>query len=463
MPTHEDGFARARFSVATRQLLCVLAAGDVGRHLPHVAADWDEVFDGVCRHGLVGLTYAYLKQHPSPDYPPTTFRQQVRHAYLRTAVASALMYRTIDGVLSRLRRAGIDCLVVKGPAVAYTAYPDPLLRSFSDLDIVVRERDWAVIHQLLLREGFEPERDLPQPPPKLIPQLLPYEFKYWHPERRLLVEVHYDDLLNAGLASRDIEGFWQRARMIDIGDLSIKVLSLEDQLIHLCAHVHYHGYTRLIWLSDIALIIRDHAADLDWDCIIGTVRTEEAQIPVYYTLQFLERLLGIAAPRDVVAALRPDRWRRRLHEYYLPEAKVLSLQPMPRPDFSFYWLPLFKRLLPDLLVMGRRREKMHCLLRLLLPPRAWLRFYYHLDGRGSLARHYLLHPLKLLCHYLFEVVVVVWYLCWRILGKTLRSDTAWWEISGLAPTHSVESNVAVTSRRSSSSSQPLPSASAQQH
>lgn len=439
MPTHEDGFARARFSVATRQLLCVLAAGDIGRPLPGVAADWDEVFDGVCRHGLVGLTYAYLRQHPSPDYPPATFRQQVRHAYVRTTVATALMYRTIDGVLSRLRQAGIDCLVVKGPAVAHTLYTNPLLRSFSDLDIVVRERDWAVVHRLLLGEGFEPERDLPHPPPKLIPQLLPYEFKYWHPEQRLLVEVHYDDLLNAGLASRDIEGFWQRARMIDIGGPSIKVLSPEDQLIHLCAHVHYHGYTRLIWLSDIALIIRDHAAELDWDHIIRTVRTEEAQVPVYYTLYFLERLLGVAAPPDVIAALRPDHWRRRLHEYYLPEAKVLSLQPMPRPDFSFYWLPLFKRLLPDLLVMGRHREKMRCLLRLLLPPRAWLRYYYHLDDRAPLALHYLLHPIKLLWHYLAELAAIVDYGCSLLCGRARPADTAWWAPrSALADVHSDE-------------------------
>jgi hypothetical protein len=109
----------------------------------------------------------------------------------------------------------------------------------------------------------------------------------------------------------------------------------------------------------------------------------------------------------VLTALRPDRFRRWWHERYLPEEKVLSLQPMPRPDFSFYFTPLFKRLLPDLLVMGRREDKLRYLLRLLLPPQAWLQDYYQLSDTPKIAVHYLLHPLKLTYHYLVEVATIV--------------------------------------------------------
>jgi hypothetical protein len=65
-------------------------------------------------------------------------------------------------------------------------------------------------------------------------------------------------------------------------------------------------------------------------------------------------------------------------------------------------------MLPDLLVMGRRGEKLRLLVRLLVPPRAWLRYYYHLDDAQPIAPHYLLHPLKLTCHYLAEIGVTVW-------------------------------------------------------
>jgi len=398
-----DSYERVPVSDATRTLLCDFAAGDLKRPLRDVDVDWEEVFRGVCRNGLLGLTRRYLVHWEQEPHPPLEFRRWVAQVHRTNAIRMVLMYREIAKVLAQVAGSELDCVVVKGPALAYTIYPDPFLRSFNDLDLVVRERDWAAVHRLLAEMGFRPEKDLSQPPPKLVAQGVLYELKYWHAETGLLVEVHYDDLLNAGLASRDVEGYWQRAVPVDIDGVSVKVLSLEDQLIHLCAHAHYHGYTRLNWFSDMAFIVREHAAQLDWERLLETVRVEEAQVGVYYSLHYLSQLLGVSVPEGVLGALRPDCLRRWLHERYLPQEKVLSLQPMSRPAFSFYFIPLLKRLLPDLLVMGRRGDKLRYLLRLLVPPRAWLRHYYRLGDTQTVTIHYLLHPLKLLYHYLAEV------------------------------------------------------------
>ncbi len=402
-----DSYERAPISETTRLLLCDFAAGDEQWPLSSVEADWEEVFQAVCRNGLLGLTHRYLKQQTAQDYPPPVFRQWVQQAYRTSALRMTLMYRRLGKVLAQLAASGLDYMVVKGPALAHTVYPDPDLRAFNDLDLVVREQDWPAMHRFLLEIGFRPEEDLPQPPPKLTSQAVLYELKYWHRKTDLLVEVHFDDLLNTGLAARDVEGFWQRAIFIQVEGVPIKTLSLEDQLIHLCMHAHYHGYTRLNWFSDIAFIVRDHAEEIDWPRLLETVRFEEAQVGVYYSLRFLEQLLGIRVPAEVLAALRPDPFRRWWHEQYLPEARVLSLQPMFRPDFSFYFMPLFKRLLPDLLVMGRRRDKLRYLLRLLLPPPTWLRYYYRLSDGQKILIHYLLHPPKLAYHYLAEMVTVL--------------------------------------------------------
>lgn len=389
---------RVPITDATRSLLCDFAAGDLKRQLDHLDADWDQVFHNVCRNGLLGLTHRYMKQQKSQDYPPPEFRQRVHQAYRLDALRMALMYRNIGQVLVQLKKSGLDYLVIKGPAIAHTVYPDPTLRSFNDLDLVVRERDWAAMHQILVEMGFTPEENLPQPPPKLVPQAIIHQLKYWHQDMELLVEVHYDDILNAGLASRDVEGFWQRAIQIDVQGMLVRVMSLEDQLIHLCVHLHYHGYTRLNCFTDIAFVVRDHAAELDWERLFETVEVEEAQVGVFYTLHFIDQLLGISVPEGVMSRLRPGRLRRWFHERYVPEEKILSLQPMWRPDFSFYFTPVLKRMLPDLLVMGRRSEKIHCLFRLLTPPRDWLVYYYSLDPSKPVWIHYLLHPLKLAYH-----------------------------------------------------------------
>jgi hypothetical protein len=400
---HLGSYERVPLSPATRALLCTFAAGDLQRPLPCVDADWAEVFQGVCRNGLLGLTYRYLHQGLSRDYPPAAFRDAIQQARYREAVGVALLYRGIRTVLTQFTAAGLDFLVLKGPALAQQVYPHPSLRTFSDLDLMVHERDLWAIQRALLEAGFIAEDGDALFRPKLVPQATIYELKYWHPTLQLRVEVHADDLLNAGLASRDLAGFWARVDSIALQGVPVKVLSLEDQLIHLCAHLHYHGYVRLNWFADLAFLVRDQAARLDWEQILATVRREEAQVAVYYSLHFLQQVLGVDPPAPALAALRPDRFRRWWHERYLPERRVLSLAPMPRPDFSFYFVPLLKRLLPDLLVMGRRREKLRYLLHVLLPPPAWLRAYYRIADARPVAPHYLLHPLKLLVHYLAEV------------------------------------------------------------
>jgi hypothetical protein len=411
-----DSYWREPISEATRTLLCDFGAGDLARPLSRLDVDWEEVFQGVCRNGLLGLTHRYLRHWEPQDYPPPEFRHWSQQAYRTSTMRMMLMYDKIGKVLAQLAGSGIDYMALKGPALAHMVYPDPSLRAFNDLDLAVRERDWAAMHRLLVDMGFKSEKDLPRPPPKLVPEAILYELRYWHRETGFLVEVHYDDLLYAGLASRDVEGLWQRAVWVDIEGVPVKALSLEDQLIQLCAHAHCHGYGRLSWFSDMAFIVRDHSAQLDWQRLLKTVQTEETQVAVYYTLRVLERLLDIDMPKDMLIVLRPDTFRRWFHERYMPEDKVLSLQPMSVPLFSFYFRPFLKRLLPDLLVMGRRREKLHYLWRLLTPPRDWLIHHYSLDRSGNILVHYLLHPAKFFFHIVTDVLSAIT----RAVSRTFR-------------------------------------------
>ncbi|RMF00574.1 MAG: hypothetical protein D6768_12480, partial [Chloroflexi bacterium] len=56
---------RVAVAESTRQFLCHLAAADVHRPLPVAEyMDWDEVFAGVCRNGLLGLAYRWQKANP---------------------------------------------------------------------------------------------------------------------------------------------------------------------------------------------------------------------------------------------------------------------------------------------------------------------------------------------------------------------------------------------------------------
>jgi hypothetical protein len=400
-------YERRRLSPNALTLLCDFAAGDPSRPLHRLDADWDEVYVAIDENGLVGLTYHYLIEHPSAEYPPPSFQNQIVGAHKVIALRMALMYRYVKPVLQALNASRIPYLVVKGPTIAQAAYPDPLYRIFNDLDLIVHEQDWSPIDRLLVSQDYEQDEGLPDPPAKLVPKGIIQETGYDHRETGMRVEVHYDDILNAGLASRDIEGFWARSAFASVQGVPCRILSLEDQIVHLCAHAHFHGYSRLNWLSDLALLIGRRDTEINWRRLIGIVETEEAQVQVYYTLSLLERLLGVRIPSFVLQQLRPDAFRRWVHDQLAPPGKILSLEPFPYPYFSFYFVPVYRRLIPDLLVSGRRKEKLSYLLHLLAPSRAWLKYYYHLENTRWLWLHSILHPLRLLGVFIRETCDVV--------------------------------------------------------
>jgi hypothetical protein len=403
-----DSYERQPLDQNTLALLCDFAVGDPQHPLRQVDANWQNVYEGVCHNGLVGLVYTYLALHEPTNYPSPAFREAVNHTYRLLALRMAMLYRSVVMVLTHLNEIGIDYMVVKGPAAAHTLYPVPASRNFNDLDLIVHERDWCAIHRILTDMGFEQKQNLPEPPPKIAPQAaVADETVYWNQNLGLKIDVHYDDILNSGLSSRDAEGFWERGILIEVQGVKFKTLSLEDQLIHLCTHLHYHGYVKLNWFADLILLVQRHGERLNWQRLIATVQVEEAQVPVYYTLYFLERKFGVRVPTHVMEKLRPRLLRRWLHDWYMPPEKILSFQPTSRPDFSFYFIPLYKRMLPDLLVMGRRREKINYLLHLLVPPGDWLQFYYHFQDRRWLPLHYLLHPLRLFGVYVRETIQLV--------------------------------------------------------
>lgn len=401
-----DAFRPVPVSELARAVLIQLATGDLDRPISASSVDWDAVLTGIYRHNLHGLTHRYLMNGVSRDEFPEAFRDDVAHSFKVSQFHSALMYRWITEVTSALSDAGINSMMLKGPALAHLVYPDENLRTFGDLDLMIRECDMMQAHAVLGQSGFIPEVDIAAVPAKLTHWCTTYELRYTDRTRGFLLEMHYDDLLNAGLRSRDRDGYWARSRIVTVQDCEIATLSLEDHLVHLCCHMHFHGYVRLSWFADLALLVRDHGDELNWDQVVRTVRVEEAQTPVMYSLRYLEQLSGVAAPPTVMHAITPDRIRRRLHEYYLPDEQVLAFEPMPRPDFSFYFQPVFKRLIPDLLVMGRRREKLQTLLRLAVPPAEWLRYYYAVPADAAIWPQFVLHPLKLTWHLIREIAEI---------------------------------------------------------
>jgi len=111
--------------------------------------------------GASGDAGALLPVAPRTLHPylyARTGHQAFAAAYRENALLHLRRIHDLKQIDAALRAAAIPYLVLKGPILAATVYPDPPARTMLDLDLLVREADMARAGKVLAAIGF----DVPQ-------------------------------------------------------------------------------------------------------------------------------------------------------------------------------------------------------------------------------------------------------------------------------------------------------------
>jgi hypothetical protein len=153
-------------------------------------------------------------------------------------------------VVATLEKAGIRVIVLKGPALGVVAYGDASMRTFRDIDLLVRREDVLRARDLLLQ--LEYARDyLPESESDLIRGDHALEFS----RQGSKVELHCALLERYLRFNLDNNSVWANARTINVAGRHVRVLDSPRQLVFLCAHGAKHEWTRVRWICDVAQLI----------------------------------------------------------------------------------------------------------------------------------------------------------------------------------------------------------------
>jgi len=182
------------------------------------------------------------------------------------------------------------------------------------------------------------------------------------PDWRALIELHSDPL-QLGLSPIDEGGRWARA--VAAPDLGPGALTLgeDDQLLQLCVHAHKHGFSRLMWLKDLDLLVRTREARLEWRLVDAVARREGVRASIWYALSLASAILGTRMPA-AAEAMAPAPPIRLLYRRVWPVERIGGLNAgMRRRAVQFHAAESWRGMLPTLVLMGRRRDRARLLLR----------------------------------------------------------------------------------------------------
>jgi len=204
-------------------------------------------------------------------------------------------------ILDEFASAGIGALVVKGPVLAVRAYGDPAIRSYGDLDLLVRRRDIRRATELMMAGGY----DAAVPLAAIDAGKIPGQYLFSRPEAKLIIELHNDFTLRYFPRRLPLERFFERQTRVQVDSREVPALSVEDELVLICVHGAKHLWERLMWIADVAALV-SRQANLDWDRAVSSAREAGAERMLHTGLRLAATLLKLRLPGLVLEKVKSD-------------------------------------------------------------------------------------------------------------------------------------------------------------
>ena len=216
-----------------------------------------------------------------------TLRAQLGRQLRQTLFLHNQRYCAFEQLSDALSVALIDHLPVKGWYLRHL-YEVPELRTFGDIDILIRREDRARVHELMVAQGFTVQTD--------------WEPTYTYRRGAEFYELH-TNLMDASLDDRsDLPAYfadaWTHAAPVrGRCHAPEETFHFLYTLCHLAKHL-YAGGAGLRMYLDAALFIHRRGKDLDW----AAVRREMEELKLGRFLDTLlsccESWFGVTAPCD---------------------------------------------------------------------------------------------------------------------------------------------------------------------
>jgi hypothetical protein len=264
------------------------------------SADWSQLLVLAQEHGVVGHL-AVRVRGLDETLVPTEIRQLLEEHHLDQVFSTLRMTAELFRLLELFASEDIAALIVKGPVLAMQAYGDPTIRSYGDLDFLVRQRDIRRATEALEAAGYEAAVPLSA----IDARKIPGQYLFSRTETKLIVELHNDFTLRYFPRRLPIEEFFARQIRVCLDGQEAPALSVEDELVLISIHGAKHLWERLMWIADVAALV-SRQTSIDWARAEASARAVGAEHLLHTGLLLAADVLDAPLPEDVTALVRQD-------------------------------------------------------------------------------------------------------------------------------------------------------------
>jgi len=349
---------------------------------------WRDLLVRAKLQGLSPLLYAALETHGFVNVPAFVV-EALQDIYRKSALAAAVAHHEMETLVAQLAEQGIDVIVLKGAALSKWLYPQPGLRPFGDLDLLIHPTDRAAVSSLLNTCKYQEVNGMSV----MYQSTFACEtlFNRTIPPRQS-VDLHWQ-ILNRQFYRRRmrLDWFWEHTQPLISGPVTGRMFDPTAQSVYLALHLglHHGNAPRLIHLYDLALLIHKYKEVVDWQAAASYVQETGIAYPIDHIFRQTCAAWQIAPAPETLSLFRP----RAFHfSEFVAFQFATAIHSGPT-------------VLMDAFNIGGARNKLRLALALLVPDAAYMRQRYVLAPNTFLPCYYALR----LGQSLWKFVRSVWW------------------------------------------------------
>lgn len=276
--------------------------------------DWAKLMQMATRHKVMPLLYWNLNAN-CPEAVPKHILTKLRADFFANTRHSLFLSGELVRLLNLFQAQGIPAVCFKGPVLAASVYGNLSLRQFSDLDILIRERDIEKAKQLFLSEGYRmkierievtEEQEATFVRSQSIHKLVrEAAYPFINEQKEVVAELHWAIMPKYFSFPIDSEALWHELEQVSIAGNAVPSLSPENTLLMLVGHGTKDCWTQLARICDVAELIRSHP-QLNWVKLMQMAKALGGERMLFVGLMLAHKLLGTTFPEDVWQKMQTD-------------------------------------------------------------------------------------------------------------------------------------------------------------
>jgi hypothetical protein len=338
---------------------------------------WGSISDLSKLHGVTPFLF-YRTRSLGIELPKQIEKEWLGY-YLYQIAAEKKARCQIKEIKEILDPEGIPFILLKGASAMLRLYPQPGLRTFCDLDILIPSDTVSRFKQTMTRAGYKPLSARNSPEDEEL-QKFDSHLDPICKDGSLMIEPHLSILGAGGDHFVTLTEIWQEKETKNTDGMDVEHLSIEHLIIHSMFHFLRHlsdeGFSEIKWLIDLLYATKTWKIDWSkvWD-ISQKWGVEKDVLPVMATLNHYWQTnipLPIASEPIALNTLVSGVEERQKQFYAKLPASYLER--------------LFKiRELPD------SSSRIRYLFHLFFPTPKNLRWRYNLSEKSLIMLYYLFH------------------------------------------------------------------------